>query len=100
MSESLLAAEPRTEFGKGAARRIRRDKKIPAVIYSGGAQPVHIVLPAHDTLMALRNGGGMDAKLAIELEGKTQQVTPQQVQRHPVSQEIEHLDLLLVTPGA
>lgn len=54
MSEIKLAAETRTEFGKGAARRIRRDRKVPAVVYGHGAEPVHITLPGHELLLALR----------------------------------------------
>ena len=57
MSESNIQAEPRTEFGKGAARRIRRADKVPAVLYGHGTDPVHITLPGHDTMLALKHGG-------------------------------------------
>ena len=56
-AESNITAEPRTEFGKGAARRIRRADKVPAVLYGHGTDPVHITLPGHDTMLALKHGG-------------------------------------------
>ena len=70
MSEDLIKAEPRTEFGKGAARRIRRSDKVPAVIYGHGTAPIHVTLPGHDTMLALKHGG-TNAVLNIEVEGKT-----------------------------
>ena len=57
MSEVRLAAEPRTEFGKGAARRTRRAGKVPAVLYGHGTDPVHVALPAHDFARVLREQG-------------------------------------------
>jgi large subunit ribosomal protein L25 len=98
MAETRLQAEPRTEFGKGAARRIRRDHKVPAVLYGHGTDPVHVTLPGHDTMMALKHGGA-NALLSIELEGGTQLALPKQVQRHPVRGELEHVDLLIVRRG-
>ena len=56
-SRAKIQAEPRTEFGKGAARRIRRADKVPAVLYGHGTDPVHITLPGHDTMLALKHGG-------------------------------------------
>ena len=98
MSESRLQAESRTEFGKGAARRIRREHKVPAVLYGHGTDPIHVTLPGHDTMMALKHGGA-NALLSIELDGDTQLALPKQVQRHPVRGELEHLDLILVRRG-
>jgi large subunit ribosomal protein L25 len=98
MSESRLQAESRTEFGKGAARRIRRDHKVPAVLYGHGTDPVHVTLPGHETMMALKHGGA-NALLSIDVDGNTQLVLPKQVQRHPVRGELEHLDLLIVRKG-
>ncbi|WP_148571561.1 50S ribosomal protein L25/general stress protein Ctc [Nocardioides caldifontis] len=98
MSETRLQAEPRNEFGKGAARRIRRAHKVPAVLYGHGTDPVHVTLPGHDTMMALKHGGA-NALLSIELEGETQLALPKQVQRHPVRGELEHVDLLIVRRG-
>ncbi len=54
MAETKLVAEARTEFGKGAARRIRRADQVPAVIYGHGGDPVHVTLPGHDSMLALR----------------------------------------------
>ena len=69
MSETKLVAQIRTQFGKGAARKIRRDNKIPAVMYGHGAEPVHITLPGHDTMMALKH---VNALLTIEVNGNEQ----------------------------
>jgi large subunit ribosomal protein L25 len=98
MSETKLQAESRTEFGKGAARRIRRADKVPAVLYGHGSDPVHITLPGHDTMMALKHGGA-NALLSIELEGKAQLALPKQVQQDPIKGFLEHLDLLIVRRG-
>ena len=98
MSETKIQAEPRTEFGKGAARRIRREDKVPAVLYGHGTDPVHITLPGHDTMMALKHGGA-NALLSIEVEGKSQLALPKQVQRDPIKGFLEHLDLIVVRKG-
>ncbi len=98
MTETRIKAESRTEFGKGAARRIRRAAKVPAVLYGHGADPVHISLPGHDTMLALKHGGA-NALLSIEIDGKSQLALPKQVQRDPIKGFIEHLDLIVVTKG-
>ncbi len=98
MSETTLQAEARTEFGKGAARRLRRAHLVPAVLYGHGTDPVHVALPGHETLMALKHGGA-NALLSIVLDGKSQLALPKQVQRHPVRGVIEHVDLLIVKAG-
>src|SRR6478735_7686738 len=95
-SEVKIAAETRTEFGKGAARRIRRADKVPAVLYGHGTDPVHITLPGHETLLALRQA---NALLSIEVDGGSQLALPKQVQRDPIKHTIEHVDLLLVRRG-
>src|SRR4029079_8419447 len=69
MPEIKLVADSRTQFGKGAARKIRRDHKIPAVLYGHGTAPVHITLPGHDTMMALKSA---NALLSIELDAHSQ----------------------------
>jgi large subunit ribosomal protein L25 len=69
VSDLTLNAESRTQFGKGAARKIRRDNKIPAVMYGHGADPVHITLPGHETMLALKTS---NALLTIVLDGKDQ----------------------------
>ena len=98
MSETKLLAESRNEFGKGAARRIRRADKVPAVLYGHGTDPVHITLPGHDTMMALKHGGA-NALLSIELDGKSQLALPKQVQKDPIKGFLEHLDLIIVRRG-
>ncbi|AEG45212.1 50S ribosomal protein L25/general stress protein Ctc [Isoptericola variabilis] len=96
MSEIKIAAEARTEFGKGAARRIRRADKIPAVLYGHGTDPVHITLPGHETMLAVRHA---NALFSIDLDGKSQLAVAKDVQRDPVRNTIEHVDLLVVSAG-
>jgi large subunit ribosomal protein L25 len=96
VSEVKLSAQPRSEFGKGAARRLRREHLVPAVLYGHGTDPVHVALPGHATMLALKNA---NALLTIELEGDTQLALPKDVQRHPIRQTIEHVDLLIVRRG-
>ncbi|HET9858799.1 MAG TPA: 50S ribosomal protein L25/general stress protein Ctc [Nocardioidaceae bacterium] len=96
MSEVKIQAESRTEFGKGAARRIRRADKVPAVLYGHGTDPIHITLPGHDIMLALKNS---NALLTIDVEGSSQLALPKQVQRDPIKGFIEHVDLLVVKKG-
>jgi large subunit ribosomal protein L25 len=96
VSDNTLAAELRTQFGKGAARRIRRDHKIPAVMYGHGTDPVHITLPGHDTMMALKNP---NALLTIVVDGKEQMALAKDVQRDALKPVIEHVDLVVVRQG-
>jgi large subunit ribosomal protein L25 len=98
VSEGNIAAEPRTEFGKGAARRIRRADKVPAVLYGHGVDPIHVTLPGHDTMLALKHGGA-NALLTITIEGKEQLTLPKQIQRNPIKGFLEHLDLVIVRRG-
>ncbi|WP_330288540.1 50S ribosomal protein L25/general stress protein Ctc [Streptomyces sp. NBC_00576] len=96
MSEVKLAAETRNEFGKGAARRIRRDSKVPAVVYGHGADPVHVTLPGHELQLALRTPNVL---LTLDIEGKTQLAIPKAVQRDALKGFLKHVDLLLVRSG-
>ena len=98
MSEDLIKAESRTEFGKGAARRIRRADKVPAVIYGHGNDPMHITLPGHDTMMALKRLG-TNALLHIDVEGATHLALTKQVQADPIKGFLEHLDFIEVKKG-
>ena len=98
MSEELIKAESRTEFGKGAARRIRRDNKVPAVIYGHGNDPIHVTLNAHDTQMAIKHGGA-NAVLNIEVDGKIQLALTKQVQADPIKGFLEHVDFVAVKAG-
>ena len=97
MAEIKIAAEPRTEFGKGAARRIRRADKVPAVLYGSGIDPIHVTLPGHELALALKHGA--NALLSIELDGDSQLAIPKQVQRDALKGFIEHADLLVVKKG-
>ncbi|KRV48841.1 50S ribosomal protein L25 [Wenjunlia vitaminophila] len=96
MSEVRIAAEPRTEFGKGAARRTRRAGKVPAVVYGHGADPVHLSLPGHDLMLALKTPNVL---ISLDVAGKTELVLPKAVQRDPIKGFLEHVDLLAVKRG-
>jgi len=97
MSEVKLSAETRTEFGKGAARRIRRENKVPGVLYGHGSDPLHLTLPGHDLLLALRTPNVL---IALDIDGKTNELAiPKSVQRDPIKGFLEHVDLLLVKRG-
>jgi len=94
--EIVIAAERRTEFGKGAARRLRRDKKIPVVVYGHGEDTQHLALPAHELMLALKQ---TNALLSLQLDDGAQLVLPKSVQRDPVRHGIEHVDLVAVRSG-
>jgi large subunit ribosomal protein L25 len=98
VSEVRLSAEPRTEFGKGGARRTRRAGKIPAVIYGHGADPRHVSLPAREFGHAIKHGGA-NVLLTLDLEGSQQLAIPKAIQRHPIKGVYEHVDLLAVRRG-
>ena len=98
MSSEKIVAEKRTEFGKGAARRIRRENKIPAVVYGHGADPMHLSLPGHATMMALKNHGA-NALLELDIDGKIQLAMTKQVQVDDVRRVIEHVDFVAVRAG-
>ncbi|MDO9457562.1 50S ribosomal protein L25/general stress protein Ctc [Nocardioides sp.] len=99
MSDTVkIQAESRTEFGKGAARRIRRDNKIPAVIYGHGNDPIHVTLPGHGTMLALKRGGS-NALLELDIDGTSQLALTKQVQIDPIRRAIEHIDFVAVRKG-
>ncbi|MCW2764505.1 MAG: ribosomal protein [Nocardioides sp.] len=98
MAAEKITAEPRTEFGKGAARRIRRADKVPAVLYGHGNDPVHITLPGHDTMMALKHGGA-NALLELDIDGTSQLALTKQVQIDPIRRHLEHIDFVAVRRG-
>jgi large subunit ribosomal protein L25 len=96
VSEVRIVAEPRTEFGKGAARRTRRANKVPAVLYGHGSDPRHVSLPGHELMLALKI---KNALLTLEIEGKDELAIPKAIQRDPIKGFLEHVDLLLVRRG-
>lgn len=98
MSEVRLAAEARTEFGKGAARRTRRAGKIPAVLYGHGSDPKHLALPALEFARVVREHGN-NAVLTLEIDSTTELALTKTVTTHPIKNYIEHVDLLLVVRG-
>ncbi len=97
MSQVRIAAEPRTEFGKGGARRTRRAGKVPAVLYGHGAEPRHLSLPSRELALALRRDA--NALLTLEVEGGSELALAKDVQRDPIKQTIEHVDLIAVRRG-
>ncbi len=97
VSENKIAAQSRTEFGKGAARRARRAGLVPAVLYGHGTDPVHLSLPGHQVQLALRTA---NAVLEITVDGgKSQLALAKQIQKNPIKGDIEHLDLVIVRKG-
>jgi large subunit ribosomal protein L25 len=98
VSEVRLAAEARTEFGKGAARRTRRAGKIPAVLYGHGSDPKHLALPAIEFARVVREHG-QNAVLTLDIDSKSELALTKTVTTHPIKNYIEHVDLLLVQRG-
>jgi len=97
VSEVRIVAEPRTEFGKGAARRVRRAAKVPAVLYGHGDAPRHVSLPGHELMLALKSDPNV--LLTLETEQGDQLALPRAVVRDPVKGHLEHLDLIAVRRG-
>lgn len=91
-----LSAEVRESFGKGAARKIRALNKIPAVLYGHGTEPRHLTLPGHETMLLLRRA---NAVLDLDIQGEAQLALVKDVQKDPVRQIIEHVDLIVVKKG-
>ncbi|BCJ42988.1 50S ribosomal protein L25 [Actinoplanes ianthinogenes] len=100
MSEVKISAEPRTEFGKGGARRTRRAGLVPAVLYGHGEAPQHIALPAREFAAAIRHGG-MNQVFTIDIAGNSGATLalPKAIQRDPIKDTYEHIDLLIVKRG-
>lgn len=98
MTSEKITAEVRNEFGKGAARRIRRENKIPAVVYGHGSEATHVTLPGHETMMALKHHGA-NALLELDIEGTTQLALTKQVQVDHLRRVIEHIDFVAVKAG-
>lgn len=96
MAEVRIAAEKRTQFGKGAARKIRRAHKVPAVLYGHGSETRHLTLPGHDLMIALRTPNVL---IRLEGDGINELALPKGVQRDPIKGFLEHVDFLLVRRG-
>ncbi|MBL7495987.1 50S ribosomal protein L25/general stress protein Ctc [Frankia sp. CNm7] len=99
MSEVRIVAEPRTEFGKGGARRTRRAGKVPAVLYGHGQPPRHVALSHRELLHAFKTDAGTNVLLTLDLGDGTELALPKDVQRHPIKGTFEHVDLVLVRRG-
>ncbi len=96
MAEISINGVRRTEFGKGASRRARRDGLVPAVIYGHGEKPQHITLPARELGVALKQSNVL---LDIMIDGKAELTLPKAIVRDPLKQILEHVDLVLVRRG-
>jgi large subunit ribosomal protein L25 len=95
--EVRIAAEPRSEFGKGAARRTRREGRVPAIIYGHGTDTRHVTLPSHALMMALKTPNVL---IRVDgLPGGSQLALPKAVQRDPIKGFVEHVDLIMVRRG-
>ncbi|GAA5029141.1 50S ribosomal protein L25/general stress protein Ctc [Microbacterium fluvii] len=95
-TDNKVTAELRENFGKGYARRLRATGQIPAVLYGHGTDPVHVALPGHQVALLLRRA---NALLELDIAGKSQLALVKDVQKDPVHQIIEHIDLLVVKKG-
>lgn len=93
-----LTAAVRSETGKGASRRARREGKVPAVLYGHGSDPQHLELHAHDYAAVLRNSG-TNAVLTLDIEGTEQLALTKALDIHPIRRTIQHADLLVVKRG-
>ena len=96
MAENHVDADIRTSFGKGAARKLRAAGKIPAVVYGHGAEPLHVAIPAHETTLIARRA---NALIDLKMTDSQQLVLIKDIQRDPVRQIIEHVDLVIVRKG-
>jgi len=96
VAELRITAESRTEFGKGAARRVRRADKVPGVVYGHGTDPLHVTLPGHDLMKALKTANVL---LDLEVDGGNLLVLPKSVQRNPIKGTLTHVDLVIVRRG-
>ncbi|WP_350349405.1 50S ribosomal protein L25/general stress protein Ctc [Agromyces sp. G08B096] len=94
--DNKIEAGVRESFGKGAARKLRAAGKVPAVLYGHGTDPKHLTLPAHETGLLIRKA---NAVLDLQIEGKSQLALVKDVQKDPVRQIIEHLDLIVIKRG-
>jgi large subunit ribosomal protein L25 len=99
VSEVKISAEPRTEFGKGGARRTRRAGQVPAVLYGHGEKPRHIALPVREFAAAIRHGGANQLFNININGGGTALALPKAIQRDPIKDTYEHVDLLVVRRG-
>jgi large subunit ribosomal protein L25 len=97
-STNQLSVSVRTETGKGASRRARRNGKIPAVLSGHGSEPQHLELPGHDFAAVLRHSG-TNAVLTLDIDGKEQLALTKAIDVHPIRHTIQHADLLLVRRG-
>jgi len=94
--QNKLVAEDRTSFGKGAARKLRATHKIPAVVYGHGTEPRHVALPGHETALLLRKSNVI---VTLDIEGEKLLALVKDVQKDPVRQLIEHIDMIVVRKG-
>ena len=95
-TDTKVVAEARENFGKGYARRLRAAGQIPAVIYGHGTDPVHVSLPGHQVSLLIRRA---NVVLELDVAGTQQLTLVKDVQKDPVHQIIEHIDLLVVKKG-
>ena len=96
--QNNLTAIVRTETGKGASRRARREGQVPAVLYGHGSDPQHLLLSGHDFAAVLRNSG-TNAVLTLDIDGKEQLALTKALEIHPIRRNIQHADLLVVRRG-
>ena len=94
----VIKAEARTEFGKGVARRLRREWKVPGVIYGSHQEPVHFAVPLLDIQSLVRNNG-VNAVLELEIDGEQYLTMVKHVDQNVLTFDIDHVDLLAIKRG-
>jgi large subunit ribosomal protein L25 len=98
MSESfVIEAQPRTDRGKGASRRLRRQNLVPGIIYGAGKDSVAISVVHHELMHQLENEAFYSHILSVKLDGKEEQAILKDLQRHPSKMAVLHLDLQRVS---
>ena len=96
MSEIKISAELRNEFGKGAARRLRRADKIPAVLYGLGLEPTSITVDRRELRIALSGPAGLNTILDLSVNGEVRPAIVKEIQRHPVRRSVNHVDFIAI----
>lgn len=96
MATATLAAQPRERLGKGGARQARLNKTVPVVVYGGEGENVHLTLDAHELELAMNHNARI---IEVQVGGKSERCLVHAVQRHPLTENVEHMDLLRVADG-
>lgn len=95
--EVTLRAEPRSQAGSRVARRLRREGKVPAVLYGRDTEPEPLVVDAHELAVALHTEAGSNVLINLEVDGESHLTLPREVQRNPLKEEFLHVDFMRIS---